>query len=82
MFFFQISDRDKRVQMPNVSLAHLVQSKPLTWVQRLSSSENALFPPAPRLEAAAGVLLPTSLDNYPLETSKETEAQGNRGRWV
>uniref|UniRef100_A0A452UK56 FERM and PDZ domain containing 2 n=1 Tax=Ursus maritimus TaxID=29073 RepID=A0A452UK56_URSMA len=72
-------NRDKRVQMPNVSLAHLVQSKPLTWVQRLSSSENALFPPAPRLEAAAGVLLPTSLDNYPLETSKETAAQGNRG---
>ncbi|EFB17639.1 hypothetical protein PANDA_014393, partial [Ailuropoda melanoleuca] len=73
------ADRDKCVQMPNVSHAHLVQSKPLTWIQRLSSSENTLFPPAPRLEAAAGVLLPTSLDNCSLETSKETVAQGNRG---
>uniref|UniRef100_A0A8I3P932 FERM and PDZ domain containing 2 n=1 Tax=Canis lupus familiaris TaxID=9615 RepID=A0A8I3P932_CANLF len=34
---------DKCVQMPNVSLAHPAQSKPLTWIQKLSSSENTPF---------------------------------------
>ncbi|XP_027450357.1 FERM and PDZ domain-containing protein 2 [Zalophus californianus] len=70
---------DKCVQMPNMSLAHLPQSKSLTWIQRLSSSENALFTPTPRLEATAGGLLPTSPDNFTVETSKGTAAQGNRG---
>lgn len=82
MSFSQISDHDKCVQMPSMSLAHLAQSKSLTWIQRLSSSENALFSPAPGLEAAAGGLLAASMDNFTVKTSKETAARGNRGRWV
>ncbi|XP_061046126.1 FERM and PDZ domain-containing protein 2-like [Eubalaena glacialis] len=71
-------DYDKCVQMANLSLAHLAQSKPLTWIQRLSCSENALF--VPGLEGAAGGLLHTSLDNFTVDTSKGTRAQGLRGR--
>ncbi|XP_059952026.1 FERM and PDZ domain-containing protein 2-like [Mesoplodon densirostris] len=73
-----IFDYDKCVQMANLSLAHLAQSKPLTWIQRLSCSENALF--VPRLEGVAGGLLHTSLDNFTVDTSKGTRAQGLRGR--
>ena len=78
--FSHIADYDKCVQMASLSLAHLAQSKPLTWIQRLSCSENALF--VPGLEGAAGGLLPTSLDNFTVDTSKGTRAQGLRGRWV
>ncbi|KAB0397522.1 hypothetical protein E2I00_006879, partial [Balaenoptera physalus] len=72
------TDYDKCVQMANLSLAHLAQSKPLTWIQRLSCSENALF--VPGLESAAGGLLHRSLDNFTMDTSKGTRAQGLRGR--
>uniref|UniRef100_A0A8C0E8T4 FERM and PDZ domain containing 2 n=1 Tax=Balaenoptera musculus TaxID=9771 RepID=A0A8C0E8T4_BALMU len=72
------TDYDKCVQMANLSLAHLAQSKPLTWIQRLSCSENALF--VPGLESAAGGLLHRSLDNFTVDTSKGTRAQGLRGR--
>ncbi|XP_040341614.1 FERM and PDZ domain-containing protein 2 isoform X3 [Herpailurus yagouaroundi] len=74
-----VSDHDKCVQMANTSLAHLVQSQPLTWIQRLSDSENALFTPAPGPEVTAGGLQRLSLDNFTLETSKETAARGIRG---
>ncbi|XP_078290629.1 FERM and PDZ domain-containing protein 2 isoform X3 [Panthera onca] len=74
-----VSDHDKCVQMANTSLAHLAQSQPLTWIQRLSDSENALFTPAPGPEATAGGLRRLSLDNFTLETSKETAARGIRG---
>ncbi|XP_032169024.1 FERM and PDZ domain-containing protein 2 isoform X1 [Mustela erminea] len=73
------ADHDKCVQMPSMSLAHLAQSKSLTWIQRLSSSENALFAPAPGLEAATGGLLAASMDNFTVKTSKETAARGNQG---
>lgn len=72
---------DKCVQMPNVSLAHPAQSKPLTWIQKLSSSENTPFAPTPRLVSAGGPL-PTLLDNFAVETTKEAMAQGIRGKWV
>ncbi|XP_057592158.1 FERM and PDZ domain-containing protein 2 [Hippopotamus amphibius kiboko] len=72
-----ITDYDKCVRMANPSFAHLAQSKPLTWIQRLSCSENALF--VPGLEDAAGGLLHTSLDNFTLDTSKGTRVQGLRG---
>ncbi|KAG8519684.1 FERM and PDZ domain-containing protein 2 [Galemys pyrenaicus] len=62
-------------QMANLSLTQLVQSKPLTWIQRLSCTENALF--EPRLEDSAGGLLCMSLDN--MQTGKETVAEGMRG---
>lgn len=80
IIFSPISDYDKYVQMANVSLAHLAQSKPLTWVQRLSCSENALF--VPGLEDAAGSLGHTSLENFSTDTSKGPGVQGLRGRWV
>ncbi|XP_014423205.2 FERM and PDZ domain-containing protein 2 [Camelus ferus] len=70
-------DYDKCLQMANLSLAHLARSKPLSWIQRLSCSENALF--VPRLEDAAGGMVQTSLDNLTVEVSKETGAQGLRG---
>ncbi|XP_055281936.1 FERM and PDZ domain-containing protein 2 isoform X2 [Moschus berezovskii] len=71
------SDSDKCVQMASLSLAHLAQSNQLTWIQRLSCSENALF--VPGLEDAAGGLLHRSLDNVTMDPSKETRAQGVRG---
>lgn len=70
----QISDHDKHVQMANLSLAHLAQPKPLSWIQRLSRSENTLF--TPRLEDATGGLLRASLDDFTVETSKETGVRG------
>lgn len=78
--FCHISDSDKCVQMASLSLAHLAQSNQLTWIQRLSCSENALF--VSGLEDAAGGLLHRSLDNFTMDTSKGTRAQGLRGRWV
>ncbi|KAM5243506.1 LOW QUALITY PROTEIN: FERM and PDZ domain-containing protein 2 [Hipposideros larvatus] len=61
------------VQMANLSLARLAQSKPLTWIQRSSCSENAL---SAHQEDAAGGLLCTSLDNFSRDTSRET------GAWI
>ncbi|XP_008063878.1 FERM and PDZ domain-containing protein 2-like, partial [Carlito syrichta] len=72
-----LTDRDKFVQMANLSPAHQVQSKPLIWIQRLSHSENELL--APRLQGAAGGLLSTSLDNFNVETSKESGAEALGG---
>ncbi|KAL2769930.1 FERM and PDZ domain-containing protein 2 isoform 5 precursor, partial [Daubentonia madagascariensis] len=69
-----LTDHDKFVQMANLSPAYQAQSKPLTWTQRLSCSENELF--APRLQDAAGGLLSTSLDDFHLEASKEVRAEG------
>ncbi|KAK2500503.1 hypothetical protein MC885_008491 [Smutsia gigantea] len=68
-----VTDHAKCVPMANMSL---VQSKPLSWIQRLSYLENALF--TPRLEDTAGSLLHLSLDNFNVETGTE----GTRGRWV
>uniref|UniRef100_A0A673SR47 FERM and PDZ domain containing 2 n=1 Tax=Suricata suricatta TaxID=37032 RepID=A0A673SR47_SURSU len=73
------ADQDKCVQIANMSLAHLAQSQPLTWIQRPSGSENALFVPAPGLGATAGGLRRMALDNFTTKPSKETEAQRIRG---
>lgn len=66
--------------MASLSLARLTQSRPLTWIQRLSCSKNALL--APRQEDAAGGLLCTSLDKFTRDTSGETGAVGIGGRWA
>nr|KAF6456094.1 FERM and PDZ domain containing 2 [Rousettus aegyptiacus] len=66
------SDYNKCVQMVNLSHAYLAQSKPLTWIQRLSCSENVLF--APRQEDTVGGLLCTSSDNFTMDTCRETGA--------
>uniref|UniRef100_H0XG96 FERM and PDZ domain containing 2 n=1 Tax=Otolemur garnettii TaxID=30611 RepID=H0XG96_OTOGA len=71
-----LTDHDKFVQLVNLSPAHSAQSKPLTWIRRLSCSENELF--APRVQDAAGGLLSTSLDNFHIEASKEVGAEGVR----
>ncbi|XP_069317076.1 FERM and PDZ domain-containing protein 2-like [Eulemur rufifrons] len=68
-----LTDHDKFVQMANLSPAHQAQCKPLTWMQRLSCSENELF--APGLQGAAGGPLSTSLDNFHVEASKELAAE-------
>ncbi|KAG3264990.1 FERM and PDZ domain containing 2, transcript variant X5 [Ictidomys tridecemlineatus] len=70
------ADRDKFVQMANSSPAQQAQSKPLTWIQRLSCSENQLF--LPRLQDTIGGLLSASLENFNLETNKETGPEGIR----
>ncbi|XP_012506712.1 PREDICTED: FERM and PDZ domain-containing protein 2 [Propithecus coquereli] len=69
-----LTDHDKFVQMASSSPAHQAQCKPLTWMQRLSCSENQLF--APGLQGAAGGLLSTSLDNFHVEAGKELAAEG------
>nr|XP_020136122.1 FERM and PDZ domain-containing protein 2 isoform X1 [Microcebus murinus] len=69
-----LTDHDKFVQMAHLSPAHQAQCKTLTWMQRLSSSENELF--APGLQGAAGGLLSTSLDNFHVEASKELAEEG------
>ncbi|XP_054546385.1 FERM and PDZ domain-containing protein 2 [Talpa occidentalis] len=69
------TDYDKCVQMADLSRAQQAQPKPLTWIQRLSCTENALF--EPRLEDTTGGLLCMSLDN--VQTGKETGAEGMRG---
>ncbi|KAF6317212.1 FERM and PDZ domain containing 2 [Rhinolophus ferrumequinum] len=71
------TDYNECVQMASLSLAHLTQSRPLTWIQRLSCSKNALL--APRQEDAAGGLLCTSLDKFTRDTSRETGAVGIGG---
>ncbi|XP_045424190.1 FERM and PDZ domain-containing protein 2 [Lemur catta] len=68
-----LTDHHKFVQMANLSPAHQAQCKPLTWMQRLSCSENELF--APGLQGAAGGPLSTSLDNFHVEASKELAAE-------
>ncbi|XP_053442002.1 FERM and PDZ domain-containing protein 2 [Nycticebus coucang] len=69
-----LTDHDKFVQLVNLSPAHSAQSKPLTWIRRLSCSENELF--APRVQDAAEGLLSTSLDNFHMEASKEVGTEG------
>ncbi|XP_006917008.1 FERM and PDZ domain-containing protein 2 [Pteropus alecto] len=66
------SDYNKCMQMVNMSRSYLAQSKPLTWIQRLSCSENVLF--TPRQKDTVGGLLCTSLDNFTMDTSRETGA--------
>ncbi|KAF7464793.1 Hypothetical predicted protein [Marmota monax] len=66
--------------MANSSPAQQAQSKPLTWIQRLSCSENQLF--IPRLQDTIGGLLSASLENFNLETNKETGFQNNRRKSV
>ncbi|KAM8911618.1 LOW QUALITY PROTEIN: FERM and PDZ domain-containing protein 2-like [Lycaon pictus] len=64
---------DKCVQRPNVSLAHPAQSKPLTWIQKLSSSENMPFAPTPRLRSG-----PSEQCQVPYREHLATSIQGNR----
>lgn len=62
--------------MANLSLAHLAQPEPVTWIQRLSRSERVLV--ASRQEDPVGGLLGTSVDSFTVATGKETGAVRNR----
>nr|XP_023419256.1 FERM and PDZ domain-containing protein 2 isoform X2 [Cavia porcellus] len=61
--------RRKAVQTASLSPAHQASSKPLSWSQRLSCSENELF--APRMQDAVGGLLSMSLENFSSDGTKE-----------
>jgi hypothetical protein len=74
------SDREKFVQLATLSPVHQAQVKPVTWIQRLSCSENALF--ATRSQEPEGGLLSLSLQNFNMEATKETRTEEIRGRWV
>uniref|UniRef100_A0A8D2ALS4 FERM and PDZ domain containing 2 n=1 Tax=Sciurus vulgaris TaxID=55149 RepID=A0A8D2ALS4_SCIVU len=72
------ADQHKFVQMSNLSPAHQAQAKPLTWIHRLSCSENQLF--VPSLQDTMGGLLSASLENFNLETNKDSGTEGIRDR--
>ncbi|KAM9197864.1 LOW QUALITY PROTEIN: FERM and PDZ domain-containing protein 2 [Dugong dugon] len=72
-----LTDCDMFVQMASLNPAQQALARPLTWIQRLQCSENALF--EPRLDEAAGGLLSTSLGGLDVENSKEAGKEGIRG---
>ncbi|XP_069876883.1 FERM and PDZ domain-containing protein 2 isoform X2 [Dipodomys merriami] len=74
---YLLPDQDKFLQMANLSLAHQTQAKALTWIQRLSRSENELF--APKLQEPPRDQLNPWLENFNMEISKETGSAGIRG---
>ncbi|XP_035305298.1 FERM and PDZ domain-containing protein 2 isoform X1 [Cricetulus griseus] len=69
-----LSDRDKFVQIANLNSAHQTQANPLTWIQKLSCSENELC--VPRLPDATGGRLSTSMEN--VQGGKEIKMEGIR----
>ncbi|XP_017653915.1 FERM and PDZ domain-containing protein 2 isoform X2 [Nannospalax galili] len=71
-----LSGQDKFLQIANLNSAHQAQANPLTWIQRLSSSENELC--VPRLQNAVGGPLSASLENVNMESSKKTRTEGIR----
>ncbi|KAM6157203.1 LOW QUALITY PROTEIN: FERM and PDZ domain-containing protein 2 [Erethizon dorsatum] len=72
-----LTGQGKVVQTASLSPAHQAPSKPLSWSQRLSCSENELF--APRVQDAVGGLLSVSLENFSSNSTKETGAEAVRG---
>ncbi|XP_049996706.1 FERM and PDZ domain-containing protein 2 isoform X6 [Alexandromys fortis] len=66
------SDQDKFVHIANLNSAHQTQANPLTWIQKLSCSENELC--VPRLQDAMGGRLSTSMEN--MQGSKEIGTEG------
>ncbi|KAM5236491.1 FERM and PDZ domain-containing protein 2 [Ctenodactylus gundi] len=71
------ADQRKLVPTAHSSPAYLAPSRHLTWIQRLSCSENELF--APKVPEPPGGLLSTSLENFSTEHSKEAETGGVGG---
>lgn len=78
VFFSPNSDQDKFLQIANLNSAHQTQANPLTWIQKLSCSENELC--VPRLQDAMGGRLSTSVEN--MQGSKEIGTEGIKSRWV
>ncbi|CAH7127626.1 Frmpd2 [Phodopus roborovskii] len=69
-----LSDQDKSVQIANLNSAHQGQTSPLTWIRKLSCSENELC--VPRLPNATGGRLSTSMEN--VQGGKEIRMEGIR----
>lgn len=67
-----LSDQDKFVHIANLNSAHQTQANPLTWIQKLSCSENELC--VPRLQDATGGRLSTSVEN--MQGIKEIGTEG------
>nr|XP_048276843.1 FERM and PDZ domain-containing protein 2-like [Myodes glareolus] len=72
VFFSPNSDQDKFLQIANLNSAHQTQANPLTWIQKLSCSENELC--VPRLQDAMEGRLSTSVEN--MQGSKEIGTEG------
>nr|XP_044993588.1 FERM and PDZ domain-containing protein 2 [Jaculus jaculus] len=72
-----LPDHNKFVQITNLSSAPPARAKPLTWIQRLSCSENELCVPRP--QNAVGGPLSTSLENFNVEGGNETGTEGLGG---
>ncbi|XP_055468411.1 FERM and PDZ domain-containing protein 2 [Psammomys obesus] len=66
--------QDKFIQIANVNSAHKTKVNPLTWIQKLSCSENELC--VPRLQNAIGSQLGTFVDNT--QGNKEPRTKGIR----
>ncbi|KFO33983.1 FERM and PDZ domain-containing protein 2 [Fukomys damarensis] len=72
-----LTEKGKLVQSASLSPVQQAQSKPLTWIERLSGSEKKLF--APRVQDATGSLLGESLENFSMNGTKETRVEGIGG---
>ncbi|XP_036014875.1 FERM and PDZ domain-containing protein 2 isoform X3 [Mus musculus] len=57
----RFTGQDKFAQIASLSSAHQTQANPITWIQKLSCSENELC--VPRLQDATGGQLGTSMEN-------------------
>ncbi|XP_023563030.1 FERM and PDZ domain-containing protein 2 isoform X1 [Octodon degus] len=66
----------KVIQTASLNPAHQAPSKPLSWSQRLSCSENELF--APKAQDAVGGLLSMSLENCSADGKKESRVEAVR----
>eukprot|EP00073_Rattus_norvegicus_P053402 XP_017455786.1 PREDICTED: FERM and PDZ domain-containing protein 2 isoform X1 [Rattus norvegicus] len=69
-----LTGQDKFAQIASLNSAHQTQANPLTWIQKLSCSENELC--VPRLQNATGGQLGTAMEN--MQGSKEPEMGRNR----
>nr|XP_034353879.1 FERM and PDZ domain-containing protein 2 isoform X3 [Arvicanthis niloticus] len=70
-----LTGQDKFEQTASLNSAHQTQANPLTWIQKLSCSENELC--VPRFQNATGGQLGTSMEN--MQSSKELRLERMRG---
>lgn len=74
--FLLNSGQDKFAQIASLNSAHQTQVNPLTWIQKLSCSENELC--VPRLQNATGGQLGPAMEN--MQGSKEPKMERIRSR--
>ncbi|XP_032775252.1 FERM and PDZ domain-containing protein 2 [Rattus rattus] len=71
-----LTGQNKFAQIASLNSAHQTQANPLTWIQKLSCSENELC--VPRLQNATGGQLGTAMEN--MQGSKEPKMERIRSR--